>query len=386
MSIIVQGSYIALIVRYSNVEFLYQVDSGGGVVNRIETPLGSIIRDYILAHGPITFREFMAQALFHPELGFYSKGPDIGSIGGTFNTNAMFPAFAFGLARAVEQAEAMVGEPLRIVEFGAGTGELGARILSFLSHPHEYVVVEASHGLRRKQEALGLKVFENVEALGPAPSFVFGNEVVDAFPVHRVMGDGRGNLLEMYVAVDQRGCFTEEFVELSTPQLSSRLASERVGLGRGHIAEVCLDIDPFIHGAASIISKGYLVIIDYGESSSALYHYTRKNGSLRCYYQQEQVHDPFDHIGDQDITTDVDFTALEAAACSAGLGAARRVWQGPWLENLGIRQFQPPGVDPKDVNAQIEQLTHPARLGSTFDVLLWNTSTISNAPGFPIKT
>lgn len=368
------------------MEFLYQVDSSGGVVNRIETPLGSIIRDYILAHGPITFREFMDQALFYPELGFYSKGPDIGSIGGTFNTNAMFPAFAFSLARAVEEAEAVVGEPLRIVEFGAGTGELGARILSFLSHPREYVVVEASQGLRRKQEALGLKVFENVEALEPAPSFVFGNEVIDAFPVHRVMGDGRGNLLEMHVAVDQRGCFTEEFGDLSTPELSSRLASERVVLGRGHIVEVCLDIDPFIHGAASIISKGYLVIIDYGESSSALYHYTRKNGSLRCYHQQEQVHDPFDHIGDQDITTDVDFSALEAAACSAGFGAAQRMWQGPWLENLGIRQFHPQGVDPKDVQAQIEQLTHPARLGSTFDVLLWNTSTISTAPGFPLNT
>jgi len=355
-------------------------------VSQKETPLACKLREHILAHGPITFREFMAQALFHSDLGFYSKGPDIGSIGGTFNTNAMFPAFAFGLARAVEQAEALVGEPLRIVEFGAGTGELGARILSFLSRPHEYVVVEASPGLRQKQEVLGLKVFEGVEALGPAPSFIFGNVVIDALPVHRVMGDGQGNLLEMYVAIDQRGCFTEEFGELSTPQLSSRFASDGIVLGRGHVAEVCLEIDPFIHGAASIISKGYLVIIDYGESSSSLYHYTRKNGSLRCYYQQEQVHDPFKNIGDQDITTDVDFTALEAAARSAGLGAAQRVWQGPWLENLGIHQFQPQGVDPKDVQAQIEQLTHPARLGSTFDVLVWSTSTISNAPGFPIKT
>lgn len=366
------------------MDLLCQLDNGGGIVNRIETPLGSIIRDYILAHGPITFREFMEQALFHPELGFYSKGPDIGSVGGTFNTNAMFPAFAFSLAQAVEQADAIVGEPLRVVEFGAGTGELGARVLSFLSSPHEYVVVETSPGLRKKQEARGLKVVESVKDLSAAPTFVFGNEVIDAFPFHRVMGDGRGNLLEMYVAIDRHGCFTEEFGEPSTPELSSRLASEGISLGRGHVAEVCLDIDPFFQMAASIISKGYLVIIDYGEEASGLYHYTRKNGSLRCYYQQEQVHDPFDRIGDQDITTDVDFTALEAAAYSAGLGAAQRMWQGPWLENLGIHRFQPIGVDPKDVHTQIEQLTHSARLGSTFDVLVWNTSNCSNAPGFPI--
>lgn len=349
----------------------------------IETPLGSILREHILAQGPITFREFMAQALFHPELGFYSKGPCIGSVGGTFNTNAMFPAFAFSLAQAVDQAEAMVGEPLRIVEFGAGTGELGERILSFLSSPRKYVVVETSPGLRKKQAARGLNVVESVKDLSAAPSFVFGNEVIDAFPFHRVMGDGQGNILEMYVAIDQHGGFTEEFGEPSTPQLSSRLASEGISLGRGHVAEVCLDIDPFFQMAASIISKGYLVIIDYGEEASGLYHYTRKNGSLRCYYQQEQVHDAFDHIGDQDITTDVDFTALEAAAFSAGLGSAQRMWQGPWLENLGIHRFQPLGVDPKNVHTQIEQLIHPARLGSTFDVLVWTTSNGLNAPGFP---
>jgi len=263
----------------------------------------------------------MEQALFHPELGFYSRGPAIGSQDGTFNTSAMFPAFAFSLARAVEQADAKLGETLRIVEFGAGTGELGARILSYLSCPHEYVVVETSPGLRQKQEALGLRVVDCVEALAPGPSFVFANEVIDALPVHRVMGDGRGNLLEMYVRVDQNGCFAEEFGEPSTPKLLSRLVSEGVLLGRGHLAEVCLGIDSFIQRAVSIMSQGYLVIIDYGDEASALYHYTRKNGSLRCYYQQQQAHDPFDHIGDQDLTADVprDSPVSAARRCSERL-------------------------------------------------------------------
>jgi len=211
---------------------------------------------------------------------------------------------------------------------------------------------------------------------------VFANEVIDAFPVHRVMGDGRGNLLEMYVAVDQNGCFAEEFGEPSTPKLLSRLVSEGVLLGRGHLAEVCLGIDSFIQRAVSIMSQGYLVIIDYGDEASALYHYTRKNGSLRCYYQQQQAYDPFDHIGDQDLTADVDFTALEAAARLAGLEAAGRAWQGTWLKNLGIHQFQPQGAAPKDFLVQIEHLTSPTRLGSTFDVLAWKTPGTPNAPGF----
>ena len=53
----------------------------------------------------------MHEALFHKELGFYSKGPGIGTQGGTFNTSAMYPVFAWSLAQAVEQAENRLGEP-----------------------------------------------------------------------------------------------------------------------------------------------------------------------------------------------------------------------------------------------------------------------------------
>ena len=352
------------------------------MLHRVETPLGRILRDRILEEGPMTFRDFMDQALFHPDLGFYSKGPKIGSLDGTFNTNAMFPAFAFCLARAVEHAESVLSEPLRIVELGAGTGELGARILSFLPTAHKYVVVEPSSGLRQKQEACGLTVVKAVEDLSPCPSFVFGNEVLDALPVHRVMNDGQGNLMEFYVSIDPHGGFEELLGDPSTPALSSRLQSEGIILGRGQIAEVCLDLDPFIRSAASIISKGYLVFLDYGDEALALYHYTRRNGLLRCYFRQQQAHDPFNHIGEQDITTDVDFTALDTAARSSGLKAAGRVWQGAWLKNLGIHQFQPKGADPKELRNQIEHLTNPARLGSTFDVLAWRTPNIPTPPGF----
>ena len=351
-------------------------------MSRIETSLGRLLKERIKVSGRITFCEFMHEALFHKELGFYSKGPGIGTQGGTFNTSAMYPVFAWCLAQAVEQAEKRLGESLRIVEFGAGTGELGARIISYLPGFHEYVVVETSQGLRQKQEATGLNVFHSVEELGAAPSFVFANEVVDALPVHRVMGDGQDNVLEMYVGVGQDGNFVEEFDEPSTPQIVSRLKAEGVRLGRGHVVEVCLGLDSFVQKAASIISRGYLVFIDYGDEASTLYSPLRRNGALRCYYQQQQVHDPFDHIGDQDITVDVDFTALQSASRNVGLELTGKVWQRDWLKNLGIHKIQLTDNDPRDVSSQINQLTNPAGLGSIFDVLAWKTPNIPDAPGF----
>ena len=70
----------------------------------------------------------MHEALFHEELGFYSKGPGIGSYGGAFNASAMDAVFAWSLAQPVEHAEQGLGEPLRIVEFGQESREKNLRI------------------------------------------------------------------------------------------------------------------------------------------------------------------------------------------------------------------------------------------------------------------
>ncbi|HEV8384312.1 MAG TPA: hypothetical protein VGQ11_05525, partial [Candidatus Acidoferrales bacterium] len=39
-----------------------------------QTPLGKIIAARIRERGPITFAEYMAACLYHPEHGYYSRG------------------------------------------------------------------------------------------------------------------------------------------------------------------------------------------------------------------------------------------------------------------------------------------------------------------------
>jgi SAM-dependent MidA family methyltransferase len=191
----------------------------------------------------------------------------LGTRKGTFNTNAMFPAFAFALARAIQQAEGLVGESLRILEYGGGTAELALNLRSFLSNPHEYVIVDISHGFRAQQIRRGFQAFDSVDSLHPAPTFAFGNEVLDALPVHRVMGNGFGGLLEFFVAIDGKGDFIEQPDIPSTPLLAERLRSEGIILGRGQIAEICLDLEGVIEKMARPISKGYLLIpIETGPS------------------------------------------------------------------------------------------------------------------------
>ncbi|RMH05557.1 MAG: hypothetical protein D6704_09270 [Nitrospirae bacterium] len=323
----------------------------------------------------------MEQALYDPQYGFYSRGPAIGAEHGPFHTNARYLLFAQAIAQAVERAESHLGESLRIVEFGGGTGELGAHVLSFLSKPHEYVIVERSEGFRRSQQRRGLHAVADVAELQAAPSFIFANEVLDAFPVHRVVGGADHTIEELYVALDNHGEFIEVLGPLSTARLAERLARERVSLGRGQIAEVNLELEPFLSAVKSILPHGYFVCIDYGDSAAQLYHYTCRNGTLRCYHQQRRVHDPFDRIGEQDLTADVDFTALSFSAQKVGLVSAGRAFQGEWLQALlptttldSFSQLHP-DEDP-------HHLISPARLGSAFQVLAFKTPLLPQAPGF----
>ena len=351
--------------------------------DRVETELARMVKKQIRQEGPMTFRDFMAQALFAPGLGFYATGPKIGTPGGAFNTNAMFPAFAYALTRAIEVAEEQLQERLRIVECGGGTGELGRRIQSYLREPHEYVVIETSPALRTQQQSVGLHSVPSPSSLSPEPTFLFGNEVLDALPIHRILGDGNRAIQEQYVDLDKDGDFLEVFREPSSPLLQERLNQEGVFLGRGHLAEICLDLPNFLSQVSTVVSKGYLLFIDYGDEALNLYHFSRPNGSLRCFYRQSQVYDPFDRVGEQDLTADVDFTAVYSAAQEAGLEVVGHQSQGQWLRTLELAETWPASLPPMNSQAfGIDEILSPTRLGTAFDVLGFTTGGIPSPPGF----
>jgi SAM-dependent MidA family methyltransferase len=350
-------------------------------VKRINTELSVILKDKIRSQGPLTFKEFMGAALFDRVYGFYAQGPRIGSSVGPFDTNAKFPAFGFGLARGITEAEQLIGTQLRVLELGGGTGQLGKNILSFLPIPHEYVVLEPSRGLRASQMEMGLQVVEKMAGLAPQPTFAFGNEVLDALPVHRVMGMGHEEMMELYVVLDEESEFCEQPGPLSTPELAQRLRREQVQLGRGQVAEICLEMKGFFQGLERVINPGYILFVDYGDSASNLYSYRHRNGTLRSYYRQQQIHDTFFAVGQQDLTADVDFTAVITEARELGWEFAGSTSQGEWLKNLGIQEYVGAGADAGFKQKEVDLLTGAASLGSTYDVLIFMTKGLTQAPG-----
>ena len=129
------------------------------------------------------------------------------------------------------------------------------------------------------------------------------------------------------------------------------------------------------------MEPGYIIFVDYGDIADHLYSYERRNGTLRSYYRQQQIHDPFYAIGEQDLTADVDFTAVRLEAEGAGFEGGGFISQGRWLENLGVRNYRSTGVPLKVAEEEIDLLTKNSKLGSAFDVLLFKTEGLPDGPG-----
>ena len=176
-----------------------------------------------------------------------------------------------------------------------------------------------------------------MRASPPIVGLILANELVDAFPVHLVaVRDGR--LLERYVALDDdRLAWAED--EPSTPAIAAYF--ERLGLlpGEGSIAEVNLAGLAWAERTAATLARGALLLVDYGYPADELYAPHRRYGTLLTYRAHTLGSDPLVRVGEQDITSHVDFTSLARAGERAGLATSGLVDQATFLTNLGLRQY-----------------------------------------------
>ena len=315
--------------------------------------LADAIRERIEAEGRITFREFMALCLYHPQHGYYfSRRQAMGRSADYLTSPEVHPLFGALVARQlIEMWEAM-GCPssFDVLEMGPGSGLLARDILvaARRSEPLffealRYRLLETSPRQAERQrdtlEGLDLPAgkVEWVDGDLPAAGVrgcILSNELVDSFPVHRVALAG-GELREVYVS--WRGAaFVEELGEPSTPALNEYF--KRLGLlpGEGCRAEVNLEALAWVRQVATALDRGFVLTVDYGHLAPELYAPWRRDGTLLCFYRHSPSHDPYRRIGRQDMTAHVDFTSLIEEGRRQGLEMLGLTTQSRFLAALGI--------------------------------------------------
>jgi len=309
------------------------------------------IRIEIGRTGPITFARFMEFALYDPAGGYYrSPAARPGREGDFLTAPETHPIFGAALARGITEVWERLGRPDRFVlrEYGAGAGTLALAILDGLASDgsdlatilrYDPVEVEPRR-LETVAERLAASGWANClvepgEHGRPTVGVVLGNEVLDALPTHRVVV--RDSRLREVLVGSESGRFVDIEAEPTTPALARRLASEGIELAEGQRGEVCLALDAWVAEAASGLTGGLVLLIDYGYPATELYDpRRRRDGTLMAYLRQRAHDDPYRHVGRQDLTAHVDVTAVERAASRAGLVHLGTTTQAEFLVGLGI--------------------------------------------------
>jgi SAM-dependent MidA family methyltransferase len=344
----------------------------------------------------ISFRDYMELCLYHKLYGYYMRNESkIGKEGDFYTSSSigqiMGEMLAKWMLKQKKETSMITAKGITIVEWGGGTGRMANQILSYLrtndpiEYQHaQYILIEASdyhRDLQMKEltehaERIQFKT-EKEWLLGPAipGAFVLANELLDAFPVHRVVRK-EGQLYEIYVAWDEQG---EAFAEAYYPiddGLLQQLSDQQLRLAEGQVIEVNLEAPAWIHRIGGKLQQGTMVLIDYGHRSEELYAKHRMHGTLMCYHKHQAHDNPYIHVGQQDITAHVDFTACEKAGSAAGFQELSYCTQTEFLVTAGILEElqEHDSRDPFSPvirrNRTIRQLLFSDQMGDTFKVLV----------------
>jgi SAM-dependent MidA family methyltransferase len=177
----------------------------------------------------------------------------------------------------------------------------------------------------------GLRAFRHVVGC------ILCNELIDNFPIHRFAIQG-GRVKEIFVT-SAGGNLTEVLDEPSTPRIEERLTGLGLSLTEGYRGEVNLAIEDWTCQLASALDRGFILTIDYGQLATDLYAPQNHQGTLVCYHRHVVSRDAYQHIGQQDITSQVDFTSLMRLGEQHGLATVGYTLQRQFLTNLGFASF-----------------------------------------------
>ncbi|MFY9741414.1 MAG: SAM-dependent methyltransferase [Candidatus Sulfotelmatobacter sp.] len=353
-------------------------------------PLRQKIEREISEHGPIPFSRYMELCLYDPESGYYSRNAEqFGKAGDFYTSSDVHAVFARLLVFQFEEMWRTLGTPqqLELIELGPGRGLFAQDVLAWsekkfpdLFNCLRYVLVERSRALRKRiAETLDSylasgKVILRTEAEGclfhaNTPTIVFANEFFDAMPVEIVstrgslrIASGDGRLVEFWETaskhelefLDRYSVHPEGDERLEVPMIAQRQMQE----------------------LAASMGRGFLLVIDYGYTREEQLA-GRHRGTLKAIRQHSISGSPYESPGDQDITTDVNFTALAAAAAKHGMQTHKLITQSQFLMGIGeANQFADAFEEcrlPQErakVALQLKHLVTPAGMGESFQVMV----------------
>jgi SAM-dependent MidA family methyltransferase len=350
----------------------------------------------IRERGPMPFSRYMEICLYDPSGGYYSRNAEqFGKAGDFYTSSDVHAVFGRLLARQFDQMWQGLDRPpkIEILELGPGRGLFARDVLDWSNKKFHDFFASLTYTLQESSPALRAKLRDTLEnhlASGKAiisgespeerptihrslppdtPLIVFANEFFDALPVEIL-----GTAGKLHIALENN-----RLREIWLPPLDEELEFlDRYGVHpeAGERIEVPMLAQNWIGEIAHSIARGLLLLIDYGYTRNEQLA-GRHRGTLMAYRHHSASPDPYQAPGEQDLTAQVNFTALGAACEQAGMQVEKLLTQSQFLMGIGERnQFADAFEDcrvPQErmkVTLQLKHVVTPIGLGENFQVLM----------------
>lgn len=358
------------------------------------------LRRRVANEGPLSVQAVMADALVHPQFGYYATRDPFGT-GGDFITapeiSQMFGELVGLWAGVCWQS---IGSPGRflLAELGPGRGTLmadalrAARSVPGFTEAAEVHLVEASATLRSVQadKLSGIapqghtpQWHADVSTLPDRPMILIANEFFDALPIAQLVRAG-GGWRERRLAFDPA---TGTPLWTLTPGASPLAVLLDPAVGRSAMPGDIAEVSPASISVADAVARrlvrdgGAALVIDYGHARSAV-------GDTLQAVRAHQPVDVLETLGEADLTAHVDFAALARTVNQAGARAHGPTTQGAFLTALGVEQRAArlsSGATPaqrSDIETAKARLIGAHEMGTLFKVAAWTAQNAAPPPGF----
>ena len=139
--------------------------------------------------------------------------------------------------------------------------------------------------------------------------------------------------------------FREDYLPLSDAERGESWVARLVQLLADHRLSdgYCFEYNTYLHGwlaaLSDVLSRGAVLLVDYGYPRPEYFLPEREQGTLMCYYRHHAHTDPYFLPGGQDITAHVDFTAVAEAADAAGFVINGYTSQSAFLQANGLLEL-----------------------------------------------
>ncbi|WEK53000.1 MAG: SAM-dependent methyltransferase [Candidatus Cohnella colombiensis] len=295
----------------------------------------------------ISFYQYMTLCLYHHEFGYYRSGSSrIGRQGDFYTSAYIGDLMGAQLAAYILQVcqERFAHEThIELLDWGGGTGRLSRQMMDELTQNKEtdkQFTLTLIEGNPEHRETAGVQLATYIEqnqariissdeaeqlSWVGKPVIVVANELLDAFPVHRIVR--RGNQVREWGVYwdDSQQRFAPCHLDLPELNWSSRLQEYEIDLIDQMTFEINLEVDTWIRSLTTRMDQAVVILIDYGDETAELTASHRMDGTLLCYHQHRAHNDPYIIPGEQDLTAHVNFSLVRHVAMDCGW---EEVWYG----------------------------------------------------------